>query len=306
MNKRLRRLERITSQQLRAFEAVARIGSVTRAAEELHVTQPTVSVQLRELARVVGEPLFVKAGRGLRMTEAREALQATAAELQDCWLRFESRLAEIRGLVSGRLKIAAVTTAEYFVPDLIGPFAAAHPGVEIQLAVENRDRVVERLRRGEDDVAVMMLPPGELPLAWVPFLDNPLVVIAAAGHPLAGRRIRLNQLARERWLLREPGSGTRMVAESHFQDVGFSPRIAMSLGSNEAIKHSVAAGLGVAVISRLAVQAGSVGVSILDVARFPLERSWSVVWRSDRAMTVAARRFVSYLRGQQVDEVPTG
>jgi DNA-binding transcriptional LysR family regulator len=297
--RRVRRLDRITPQQLRAFEAVARIGSVTRAAEELHVTQPTVSVQLRELANAVGEPLFVNAGRGIRMTEAGEALQVTAAELHDCWSRFESRLAEIHGLLRGRLRIAAVTTAEYFVPDLVGPFAAAHPGVEIELAVENRDRVVERLRRAEDDLAVMMLPPEDLPLTWVQFLGNPLVVIAAASHPLAGRRIRLRQLAGERWLLREPGSGTRMVAEQHFRDAGFAPRIAMSLGSNEAIKHSVAAGLGLAVISRLAVESVPGGIAILDVAKFPLERSWSVAWRSDRAMTAAARRFVSYLQEQR-------
>ena len=308
MKDRKRRLARIPPQQLRAFEAVARLGSVTGAAAELHVTQPTVSVQLRELAATIGEPLFEPAGRRLRLTQAGEALQQTVGEIASSWSRYESRLAEIHGLLRGRLRIAAVTTAEYFVPDLVGPFAAAHPGVAIELAVENRDRVIERLGRAEDDLAVMMLPPSELPLERVPFLDNPLVVIAPAGHRLAGRRIRLPQLGGERWLMREPGSGTRRVAEAHFAAKGFAPTVAMSLGSNEAIKHAVAAGLGVAVLSELVVRPPSPlargsspsGLEVLQVAGFPLRRQWSVVWRRDQPLTAAARRFVAYLQERPV------
>jgi DNA-binding transcriptional LysR family regulator len=219
-----------------------------------------------------------------------------------CWTRFESSMAEIHGLLRGRLRVAAVTTAEYFVPDLVGPFAAGHPGVRIELAIENRDRVVERLNRAEDDLTIMMLPPAGLAVESVPILDNPLVVIAQAQHRLAGRRVRLAQLGGERWLMREPGSGTRLVAEQHFAEAGFLPNVAMSLGSNEAIKHAVAAGLGVAVISRLAVDSSltprnrqGIGIAVLDVARFPIRRSWSVVWRGDRPQTLAARRFVEYL-----------
>jgi len=304
MIKKSRSLARITPQQLRAFEAVARLGSVTRAAAELHVTQPTVSVQLRELAAAVDTQLFEPAGRRLRLTQAGEALQQTVGELGACWARFESRLAEIQGLLRGRLRIAAVTTAEYFVPDLVGPFAAAHPGVEIELAVENRDRVIERLERAEDDLAVMMLPPAGLPLERVPFMDNPLVVVAPLGHRYAGRRVRLAQLESERWLLREPGSGTRLAAEEHFAAHGFTPRIAMSLGSNEAIKHAVAAGLGIAVLSQLAVRPPSPaapatvasGLTILQVGRFPIRRQWSIVWRRDQSQIAAARRFVAYLQ----------
>jgi DNA-binding transcriptional LysR family regulator len=304
MKKTARRLARIPPQQLRAFEAVARLGSVTGAAAELHVTQPTVSVQLRDLSAAVGEPLFEPAGRRLRLTQAGEALTQTVGEITSCWARFDARLAEIHGLLRGRLRIAAVTTAEYFVPDLVGPFAAAHPGVELELAVENRDRVIERLERAEDDLAVMMLPPPELPLERVPFLDNPLVVVAPAGHRLAGQRMRLSQLAGERWLMREPGSGTRLVAEEHFAAKGFAPNVVMSLGSNEAIKHAVAAGLGVAVVSRFVVQPPSAaatgpappGLAVLQVAGFPIRRRWSVVWRRDQSPTAAARRFVAHLQ----------
>ena len=300
MTTRIHHLKRITPQQLRAFEATARLGSVTRASEEFFVSQPTVSVQLREIATAIGEPLFETVGRQLRLTQTGELLQETVAEISECWQRFEARMAEVHGLVRGRLRIAAVTTAEYFVPDLLGPFAAAHPGVDIELAVENRDRVVERLQRGLDDLAVMMLAPREVPLEVVPFRDNPLVVIAPAGHPFAGKTLALSRLAESRWLMREPGSGTRLEAEQHFAKVGFVPRIAMSLGSNEAIKHAVAAGLGLAVVSRLAVadslETGTSKLVQLKVRGFPLQRSWSVVWRRDQPLSAAARRFITYLR----------
>jgi LysR family transcriptional regulator, low CO2-responsive transcriptional regulator len=301
MNARTQRFLRITPQQLRAFEATARLLSVTRAAEEMHLTQPTVSVQLRELATSVGQPLLEAAGRGIRLTQSGEALQQTVGEIVGCWQRFESRMAEIHGLVRGRLRIAAVTTAEYFVPDLLGPFAAAYPGVDIELAVHNRDSVVQRLEQGLDDLAVMMLPPEDLALERVPFLDNPLVVIVPVTHALAGRPAALSDLAQERWLMREPGSGTRKVAQEHFAQCGFAPRVAMSLGSNEAIKHAVAAGLGVAVISQLAVAASlpaaqAARLQVLQVRGFPLQRRWSVVWRKDRSLSAAARRFVSYLQ----------
>ncbi len=298
----LRRLQRITPQQLRAFEATARLGSVTKAALALHVSQPTVSVQLREIATTIGEPLFETVGRQLHLTQSGELLQQTVSDLTACWETLESRLAEVHGLVRGRLRIAAVTTAEYFVPDLLGPFAAAHPGVDIELAVENRDRVVERLTRGRDDLTVMMLPPQDLPLEALPFLENPLVVIAPSAHLLAGKRIALRRLVNERWLMREAGSGTRMATEQHFVEADFTPNIAMSLGSNEAIKHAVAAGLGLAVVSRLAVAeslaqtTGAAKLVQLQVQGFPLRRSWSVVWRRDQPLSAAAKRFVSYLQ----------
>ncbi len=298
----MRRLQRITPQQLRAFETTARLLSVTRAAESMHLSQPTVSVQLKELAKAVGEPLFEYSGRKLRLTQTGEALQQTVGELVDCWQRFESSLNEQRGLVRGHLRIAAVTTAEYFVPDLIGPFAAAHPGVEFELTIENRDRVVQRLQQRSDDLVVMMLPPQDLPLRSLPFLDNPLIVIAALAHARAQQSMDLDDLAEERWLMREPGSGTRRVAEQYFAEHGFRPKIAMSLGSNEAIKHSVAAGLGIAVISRLAVSQSasadlaSLGLVELKVSGFPIERRWSLVWRSDQPLSATAKRFVAYLQ----------
>lgn len=301
----LARLQRITPQQLRAFEATARLGSVTQAAQFLHVSQPTVSVQIKELAQSVGERLFESTGRGIRLTQAGEELYRTVRELTGCWQRFESRIAEINGLISGRLRLAAVTTAEYFVPDLLGAFAQAHQGVEIELTIENRDRVVQRLVQGLDDLAVMMMPPHELALERLVFQVNPLVIIAAEQHPKRDQPIRLADLQAERWLMREAGSGTRMAAEQHFAELGFRPNVAMSLGSNEAIKHAVAAGLGIAVLSELAIKPplwskhsttpSQMPLTVLQVQGFPIMRHWSVVWRKDQPLSVAARYFLSEL-----------
>lgn len=301
----LARFQRITPQQLRAFEATARLQSVTQAAKELYVSQPTVSVQLRELSSTLGEPLFEPLGRKIRLTQEGELLYKTVKELSACWQRLESNLAELKGLISGRLRIAAVTTAEYFVPELIGPFTLAHPGVELELVIENRDRIVERLSKGVDDLTVMMMPPKDLELHRLSFLPNPLVIVAAKQHPFAGKSLQLSDLADQRWLMREPGSGTRMAAEKYFQQLDFQPNIAMSLGSNEAIKHAVAAGLGIGVISNVAIQSAmtqqaesfaSQNLTILTVEQFPLLRHWSIVWRKDLPLSAAARCFVDYVK----------
>lgn len=294
-------LIRATLAQLRSFEAVARLGGVGKAAAALHLAQPTVSTQLRELSNAVGLTLFVPRGRGVALTAEGELLLATARELFASWRRFEEEAADLRGLKAGRLRIAAVTTAEYFLPNLIGPFAHAHPGIEIELAVENRDAVVRRLRDGEDELATMMLPPADLPLERWPFLENPLVVVAPFHHPLAQRRrLRLEQLINEPRLAREAGSGTRQATDQYLAQRGidWSPR--MALGSNEAIKHAVAAGLGLAVLSRhtLGADAARSGLVELRVSGFPIRRMWQLVWRRDRRLSRPARAFLDYLRAQ--------
>jgi DNA-binding transcriptional LysR family regulator len=295
----LDRAPRVTLVQLRSFEAVVRLGGVGHAARALHLAQPTVSAQLRELSTAVGLSLLEPRGRGLAPTAHGERLAEAAREVFAAWQRFEHDAAEMQGLRRGRLRLAAVTTTEYFLPDLLGPFARAYPGIAIELAVENRDAVVARLERGSDELAAMMLPPDHLPLHQWPFLPNPLVVVAASGHPLTARRqLRLEQLIGEPLLMREAGSGTRLALEQRLAERGLSWPARMALGSNEAIKHAVRAGLGLAVLSQhtLAADPASEGLAVLSVRGFPIRRQWHLVWRRDRALSLPARTLLADLR----------
>ncbi|MGN6825848.1 LysR family transcriptional regulator [Paucibacter sp. M5-1] len=297
----LERASRATLVQLRSFEAVVRLGGVGHAARALHLAQPTVSTQLKELAASLGLALFEPQGRRLVPTAVGERLALAVREMGAAWRGFEDDAAALQGLRRGSLRIAAVTTTEYFLPDLLGPFARQYPGIQIELAVENRDAVVARLERGDDELAAMMFPPQHLPLARWPFLENPLVIIAPTEHALTHRRrLRLSDLTGEPLLVREAGSGTRAAAEQAFaaRGVYWLPR--MALGSNEAIKHAVRAGLGLAVLSRhtLSQDPARDGLAVLPVAGFPLRRQWHLVWRQDRVLSLPARTLLDDLRAR--------
>lgn len=306
----LERAPRASLVQLRSFEAVVRLGGVGRAARALHLAQPTVSTQIKELAISLELPLFEPHGRSLVPTAVGERLALAVRAMGAAWRDFEEDVSALQGLRRGRLRIAAVTTTEYFLPDLLGPFARQYPGIEIELTVENRDAVVARLERGDDELAAMMLPPTHLPLARWPFLENPLVIIAPLGHALAQRRrLKLSDLTGEPLLVREAGSGTRAAAEQAFaaQRISWPPR--MALGSNEAIKHAVRAGLGLAVLSRhtLSQNPADDGLAVLPVTGFPLRRQWHLVWRQDRALSLPARTLLDDLRARlQVKARPQG
>jgi DNA-binding transcriptional LysR family regulator len=299
---------RATLQQLRSFESAARLGGIGKAAQALHLAQPTVSTQIKELSQALNLPLFEAEGRGLRITPYGELLADTVRDLFGRWRQFEEDAQAMQGLQKGKLKLAAVTTTEYFIPDLLGPFSRQYPGLRIDLAVENRDAVIRQLRDGEVELAVMMLPPTELPLSRWPFLENPLVLIAPLGHPLSQRKsLRLAQLTKEARLTREPGSGTRQATDQYLsaQDVNWPAR--MGLGSNEAIKHAVAAGLGLAILSRhtLGPDPAAQGLVELKVAGLPIRKMWHVVWRSDRALSLPARTFLAALRQQFGEQAAT-
>lgn len=291
----------VTLHQLRVFEAVARNLSFTRAADELHLSQPTVSVQVKELAVAVGLPLFEQLGRRIRLTAAGTELLATAHTLFETWDRFEMTVADLQGLRRGTLRVSAVTTATYFVPRLLGPFSEAYPGIELSLEVARRDDIVQRLIEGRDDLYIMGVPPTDLDIHVHPVLDNPLVIVAPRGHRLAGRRsLPLSALAEEFFLVRETGSGTRMASERYFQRHGFKPKVRMALGSNEAIKQAVAGGFGVAVLSlhALAMDETRGSLALLDVQGFPIDRKWYAVYPKGRPLSVVGRTFLDYLKGE--------
>ncbi len=288
----------VTLRQLQVFEAVARLGSFSRAAEELHVTQPTVSKQIRLLNEAIGLPLFEQIGKKIYLTEAGEQLRATCGDWLDTWGRFEQSIADLNGLRQGRLKIAAVTTTQFFMPRVLGPFCAEYPNIDIAMAVINRDSLLERLSRNEDDLYIMGVPPDGRDIVSEPLLENPLVIIAAADHPLARRkRVPFSQLGKEGFILRERGSGTRITMERLFAQKNTALNVKMELGSNEAIKQAVAGGLGLAVLSRstLHLNAATDGLAVLDVQGFPLKRHWHVVRPRGKQLSVVARTFLEFL-----------
>jgi DNA-binding transcriptional LysR family regulator len=290
---------RVTLRQLRTFEAVARLKSFSSAADELQVTQPTVSKQIKLLNEEMGLPLLEQIGKKVFLTEAGRELYATSADWLETWSRFEQTIANLKGMKQGQLKIAAVTTTKYFMPRLLGPFCAQYPQIDIGLVVVNRDRLLERLSRNEDDMYIMGVPPNELDVEAEPFLDNPLVVLAPASHPLAKRkRIPFKALGKETFLMRERGSGTRMTIERLFKERNTPLNVKMELGSNEAIKQAVAGGLGLALLSQstLNLDLNQKEVVTLDVQGFPIMRAWYVVRPRGKPLSVAAETFLQFLR----------
>ncbi|ROR29473.1 LysR family transcriptional regulator [Inmirania thermothiophila] len=287
-----------TLRQLEVFEAVARLGSYTKAARELHLSQPAVSMQVAQLEEQAGIALLEQVGRQARLTEAGRELYARVRAVQRELAEAEEVLAAHRGLRGGRLRLAVATTAGAFATRVLAAFARRHPGVRLALEIINRAELLARLEAHEADLAIMGQPPAGAPLRARPFLDNPLVVIASPEHPLAGqRRIPLARLAEERFVLREEGSGTRGALERLFAGHGLVLRAELEMSTNEAIKQSVAAGLGLAVVSlhTLELELAAGRVRILDVEGFPLMRRWYLVQRRGRRLGPAAAAFAAFL-----------
>ncbi len=304
-------MRHISLRQLEVFEAIARHKSFTRAAEELHLTQPTVSMQIRKLTDSVGLPLFEQIGKRIFLTDAGKELQATCREVLGRLDRFGMSIADFKGLKQGRLDIAVVTTAKYFTPRLLGPFCQRYPGIEVSLKVTNRERILARLAGNDDDLYILGQPPEEIDVHYEPFMENPMVVLAPRAHPLAGQaRVPLARLAEEPFLMREAGSGTRKALERLFADHGLTAKVRMELGSNEAIKQAIVGGLGVSVLSRhtLALDAAMGELVILDVEHFPIRRHWYVVYPAGKQPSIVARTFLEYLysAAAELSQLPPG
>ncbi len=298
-----------TFRQLKVFETIARHLSFTRAAEELFLTQPTVSMQIKQLTDIVGLPLLEQIGKRIHLTDAGRELYTTCQEIFGSLERFEMTIADHKGLKKGRLRLAVITTAKYFAPRVLGPFCQRYPGIDISLKVTNRERVLERLSENMDDLYILGQPPGNLGTNFQPFMENPLVMVARADHPLAKRKnIPLQRIAEEPFIMREPGSGIRQATQQLFEDNGISLRVRMELGSNEAIKQGIAGGLGIAALSvhTLALDWTSGEFAILDVEGFPILRHWYIAYPGDKKLSVVAQAFYDYLlnEGRQVAEAP--
>ncbi|MFM7449437.1 MAG: LysR family transcriptional regulator [Leptolyngbyaceae cyanobacterium] len=287
-----------TLHQLKVFEAVARHSSFTRAAEELFLTQPTVSMQVKQLSKAVGMPLFEQVGKRLYLTEAGKQLYSTCQDIFDRLSQFEISIADLKGLKQGNLRLSVVTTAKYVIPRLLGPFCQRYPGIDVSLTVTNHEYLLENLANNRDDLYILSQPPDDLDVSIHPFLENPLVVIACHDNPLVGEKnIPLKRIAQEPFIMREPGSGTRKSIQKMFDDHDLDVKVKLDLGSNEAIKQAIAGGLGISVLSlhTLALQGTNSSLAILDVEGFPIQRYWYVVYPAGKQLSIIAQTFFDYL-----------
>ncbi len=298
-------MQNATLHQLKVFEAVARNSSFTRAAEELFLTQPTVSMQVKQLAKTVGMPLFEQVGKKLYLTESGKALFETCQDMFERMDRFEMAIANIKGLKQGSLRISTITTAKYVIPRILGPFCNRYPGIDVSLTVTNHQFVLEGLASNRNDIYIVSHVPEDLDVQAIPFMENPLVVLAPKEHPLVGEKnISLARVAQEPFILREPGSGTRRAAQSLFESHGIPLKVRLDLGSNEAIKQAIAGGMGLSVLSKhtLALEGLTNQLAVLDVEHFPIPRTWYVIYPSGKQLSTIAQEFLDYLlnEGKQI------
>lgn len=298
----------VTFRQLRLFLALAQTGSVSAAARAMHVSQPTASLQLKELTDAVGAPLYEVVSRRVRLTALGEDLAFTAQRIREEWDGFRQLVDAERGLERGRISISVVSTAKYFTPRWLGSFCRQHPGVDVALMVLNRDGVVQRLRANLDDLYIMSTPPTDLVLEDQVFLPNPLVLIAPSDHALAGKqRLPWARVCKERFILREQGSGTRMACEAYFRAKGLVPQVRLELGSSEAIKQAVRGGLGLSILSvhSLGPHFDQEGLTILDAVDFPIDSHWHLVRPKGRRLSPLAAEFGAHILREAEREAPT-
>jgi len=290
----------VTFRQLEIFRALVATGSISAAAKDANVTQPTASVHLRDLTEAVGMPLYEVIGRKVYLTEVGKELAKAAQGVRSEWLTFEQSVQGIKGAESGLLRVGMVNTAQYFAPRMLGSFCAARPKVEVAMALLNRDGVIERLRANQDDLYIMSRPPENLALTCQPFMPNPLVVVAPRGHALAKRgKLRPEDLAADRFIARETGSGTRLAVDDFFRPLKNVPAVRFELGSNEAILEAVAGGMGLAIVSAHALRASArTDIITLEVEGFPLQSSWQIVHPSGRRLSPLAAAFRDHLIAQ--------
>jgi DNA-binding transcriptional LysR family regulator len=291
-------LQHVSLRQLRVFEAAATLHSFSRAAEALHLTQPGVSMHIKELEGHAGLPLFERIGKKLYITEAGQELLTHARELLRSLKDAEDVLDGLKGLRRGRINLAVVSTAKYFIPRLLARFGKNYPQLEIRLAVNNRNSVIEQLIANEVDLAVMGRSPQSLDTIAEPFAQNPHVIIAAPDHPLAGRRrVTVEAVAKETFIVREPGSGTRLAMQQFFDERQVPCRVGLEMASNETIKQAVMAGMGVSFLSRhtldLELQTGR--LVVLDVRGTPVIRHWHVAHLANKRLSPTAAAFRDYV-----------
>ncbi len=303
-------MKNATFRQLKIFEAAARHLNFSRAADELHLTQPAISMQIKQIEAHAGVALFEQVGKKTFLTQAGEEVRRLAlnvlSRVKDC----EDTLAAFRGVKGGHLELAVVSTAKYFAPHLLSAFSKRHAGVTVKLSVNNREQVIQQLQENRVDLAIMGRPPRGMDVLVSVFAKHPHGIIAPPDHPFAKkRRIDLKTLASENFLIREAGSGTRVSMEKVFSERGLRPASSMELASNETIKQAVMAGLGLSYLSlhTVGLELQTAKLVRLDVVGTPVVREWNVIQRAGKKLSPMAEAFRDFLieRGAKLIEQTT-
>jgi len=296
---------RISFRQLQVFEAIARHKNFSRAAKELFLTQPTVSMQIKKLEESVGAPLFEQIGKKIYLTPIGDELYSSAKEIMENLAQFEMRAAELQGMKKGYLRLAVVTTAKYYAPFVLGLFCQKYPGIEVSLKVTNRENLLDRMGNNLDDLYIMGRPPNNDEMVFQPLIENPLVVIASSKHRLCHcpQPLTFADIAPEQFVIREHGSGTRRAIENHFAKYERKINIRMELGSNEAIKHAVASGLGISILSRHTLSLGLLnGLLVeLNVENFPIAWPWYIGYPAGKRLSVVVQTFLEFIASASTD-----
>lgn len=294
-----------TIRQLEILLAVFETGTITGASQSLHLTQPSVSIQLRKLAEAADTSLYNQIGRKIIFTEAGMEMVKAARQVLDTFDQLEMKLSDLQGIRAGRLTLTVVTTAKYFIPHILGKFTKQYPNIKIDLKVGNRQKILERLDRGTDDFYVFGHPVAEQSLNLIKFLPNPLVPIAHTEHPLSKRKsIPFEEFAKEPFIIREKGSGTRFALEEQISQFNSPLNVRFTIESNEAIKHSVMSGLGVSILSRHSLAfGGDAGLSELDVEGLPINTQWYIAHPKRKQLSVVAQAFLSFLQAQTAESL---
>ena len=301
-------LMRMTLRQLRIFNEVCDLRSYSRAAEEMSLTQPAVSLQIRQLEELIGQPLFEYVGKKLYLTEAAQALQLASRDIFGRLENLDMQLSDMQGSLQGQLKLAIESSAKYFVPHLFAAFKRQYPEIMLNLTVVNRAQVIRRLSDNRDDLVVMSMVPQDMGLEFLPFLNNPIVAVARPDHPLCLLpNPGLKDLEGQTLVIREPGSGTRKACEEYFKEKRIHFEHTLEVSSAEAQRECVVAGLGVALLTRhaLSLELATGTLKELPVAELPLYRSWCVVQARDKRLSPVAHAFLAFIRTEraQISEV---
>jgi len=290
----------VTLRQLQIFEAIGRLKNFTRVAEELFLTQSTVSTQIKHLTELAGMPLVEVVGKKTYLTQAGEILFHACQDVINRLDNAEMAFADLKGIKTGTLKLSVISTAKYFAPEVLGKFWQLYPDIEVSLDINNKKNILQRLHNNEDDLYILgHNPPKDLDIETIAFASNPIYVMASKNHPLTkqDKPISLKQLAEQPLILREPGSGIRDVIEAMFSTKGLKPNVRMVLSNNEAIKHALIGQLGISVLSlhTILLEGAKGPIALLNVEGFPVQRKWHVVYRRGKELSVVAESFVKFL-----------